>query len=55
MGIQPIVLRSMGYHGQSSYVNYDIRTGRVIGEIDVYTPYSKLPSWAKGFSDERAK
>jgi hypothetical protein len=47
-----IVLRSMGHHGPSSFVKYDIQTSKVIEAVGPsYTPYDKLPSWAKSLVD----
>jgi len=43
-----LIVRSMGYHGPSSYVQYDLATGKVIDSRGPnYTPYAKLPTWAK--------
>jgi hypothetical protein len=43
-----IILRSMGYHGPSSFVQYDLASGKVIDSRGpAYTPYAKLPPWAK--------
>ena len=43
-----VILRSMGYHGPSSFVQYDLASGKVIGSRGPdYTPYVELPPWAK--------
>lgn len=43
-----IIMRSMGRHGPSSYVKYEISSGRVIDSRGpYYTPSRELPSWAK--------
>jgi hypothetical protein len=43
-----VVIRSMGHHGPSSFVKYAIETGKIIDAVGPsYTPYNKLPSWAK--------
>jgi hypothetical protein len=43
-----VILRSMGHHGPSSYVKYDLATARIIDSRGPnYTPYDKLPVWAK--------
>jgi hypothetical protein len=43
-----LIVRSMGHHGPSSYVQYDLSSGKVIDSRGPgYTPYAKLPSWAK--------
>jgi hypothetical protein len=48
-----IVIRSMGHHGPSSYVQYDIITGRVIDSRGPnYAPYDKLPA-AKPLADAK--
>jgi hypothetical protein len=49
-----VVVRSMGYHGPSSYVKYEVTTGRVLGSRGPsYTPYDELPSWAKPLADPK--
>ena len=43
-----VILRSMGYHGPSSFVQYDLASGKVIDSRGPdYTPYAELPPWAK--------
>lgn len=43
-----VIVRSMGYHGPSSYVQYDLASGKVIDSRGPdYTPYAELPPWAK--------
>jgi hypothetical protein len=43
-----VILRSMGYHGPSSFVQYDLASGKVIDSRGPgYTPYAELPAWAK--------
>jgi hypothetical protein len=47
-----VILRSMGYHGPSSFVQYDLASGKVIDSRGPgYTPYAKLPAWAKPLAD----
>ncbi len=36
-----VIVRSMGHHGPSSYVKYEISTGRVIADVGCYTPPSQ--------------
>ncbi|MEY2484215.1 MAG: hypothetical protein QOK24_2743 [Verrucomicrobiota bacterium] len=43
-----------GHHGPRSYVEYDLRSGRVKGEIAGYASYETLPTWAKQVSDDRS-
>lgn len=42
-----IVLRSMGHHGPSSFVQYSLRTGKIIDAVDSFSRYDRLPAWAK--------
>jgi hypothetical protein len=43
-----LILRSRGFHGPSSYVQYDLASGKVIDSRGPdYTPYAELPPWAK--------
>lgn len=46
-----VVIRSMGFHGPSSFVKYQISDGRMLGDVPGYTPYDKLPDWAKQLAD----
>jgi len=47
-----LIVRSMGYHGPSSYVQYDLASGKVIDSRGPdYTPYAELPPWAKPLAD----
>jgi hypothetical protein len=47
-----VIVRSMGHHGPSSYVQYDLASGKVIDSRGPgYTPYAKLPPWAKLLAD----
>jgi hypothetical protein len=49
-----VVVRSMGHHGPSSYVRYDIATGKAADSRGPnYTPYDKLPAWAKPLADAK--
>lgn len=48
-----IAIASMGYHGSQFYIKYDLRTGKVLGQIDQYVPYADLPKWAQPFSDDK--
>ena len=51
-GGKAIVVRSMGFHGPSSYAKYEIATRRLIdARGPSYTPCDKLPSWAKPLAD----
>ena len=48
-----VILRSMGYHGPSSFVKYDLASGKVIDSRGPgYTPYAELPAWAKLLADD---
>jgi hypothetical protein len=43
-----LIVRSMGYHGPSSYVQYDLASGKMIDSRGPsYTRYAELPRWAK--------
>lgn len=43
-----LIVRSMGHHGPSSYVQYDLASGKAIDSRGPnYTPYAELPPWAK--------
>jgi len=46
-----VVLRSHGYHGNSSYVQYGLASGKVINSLSNYVPYAELPAWAKPVGD----
>jgi hypothetical protein len=47
-----LIVRSMGYHGPSSYVQYDLASGKAIESRGPdYTPYAELPPWAKPLAD----
>ena len=47
-----VIVRSAGYHGPASYVQYDLASGKVIDSRgNGYTPYAKLPAWAKPLAD----
>ena len=46
-----LIIKSMGHHGPSSYVQYDLASGKVIDSRAGYTPYAKLPPWAKLVAD----
>ena len=47
------ILRSMGYHGPSSFVQYDLASGKVIDSRgNGYTSYAELPAWAKPLADD---
>ncbi|HKP04783.1 MAG TPA: hypothetical protein VJU77_15630 [Chthoniobacterales bacterium] len=48
-----VIIRSMGHHGPFSFVKYEIKSGRVLGEVHGYTPYDKLPDWAKQLADPK--
>ena len=48
-----VILRSMGYHGPSSFVQYNLANGKVIDSRgNGYTPYAELPAWAKPLADD---
>jgi hypothetical protein len=48
-----VILRSMGYHGPSSFVKYDLASGKLIDSRGTgYTPYAQLPAWAKPLADD---
>jgi hypothetical protein len=46
-----LIIKSMGHHGPSSYAQYDLVSGKVIDSRAGYTPYAKLPPWAKLLAD----
>jgi tetratricopeptide (TPR) repeat protein len=47
-----VIVRSGGYHGPASYVQYDLASGKVIDSRGSgYTPYAQLPAWAKPLAD----
>jgi hypothetical protein len=47
-----LIIKSMGHHGPSSYAQYDLASGKVIDSRGPgYTPYAKLPPWAKLVAD----
>jgi hypothetical protein len=47
-----LIVRSMGHHGPSSYMQYDLASGKAIDSSGPgYTPYAKLPPWAKPLAD----
>ena len=50
-----VIIQSRSYHGPAFYGKYDTRTGKLIHEIGTYTPFSKLPAWAKPVADESSK
>ena len=51
-GDTALIIRSMGYHGPSSFVRYDLTSGDVIDSCGPnYIPYAKLPKWAKPLAD----
>ncbi len=48
-----VAIASMGFHGHQFYVKYDLKTGRVLDQVDQYKAYNELPAWAQPLSDER--
>lgn len=48
-----VIIRSMGYHGPSSYVEYSLDSGKVMAHCEGYTPYDQLPAWAKPLADPK--
>lgn len=42
-----VVISSMGWHGSSQYIRYNVATGAVTGSVEQYKPYKELPGWAK--------
>jgi hypothetical protein len=47
-----IIVKSMGFHGPASYAKYELSTGNLIDSRGpTYTPYDKLPLWAKPLAD----
>ena len=46
-----VILRSMGYHGPPSFVEYALASGKVEKTCEGYTPYNRLPAWAKPLGD----
>ena len=52
-GGSAVAIANMGYHGPLLFIAYDLKTGRVLGQIDEYKPYAELPRWAQPLSDEK--
>lgn len=48
-----ITISSMGFHGHQFYIEYELRTGRVLDQVDDYKPYNDLPAWAQPLSDDK--
>ncbi len=49
-----VTIRSMGYHGPSSFVRCDLMTGKIVDSRGPnYTPYAELPAWAKPLADPK--
>jgi hypothetical protein len=46
-----VVIKSMAHHGPSSFIKYEIKTGRVTGEVQGYHPSEELPDWARPLAD----
>jgi hypothetical protein len=46
-----VVIKSRGRHGPASYIKYSLHTGKVMGSVDLSTPYGQMPSWAQPFAD----
>ena len=46
-----IAMAGMDYHGPDLYIKYDLKTGKVLGQVDDYMPDDKLPKWAQPFAD----
>jgi hypothetical protein len=52
-GGRAVAIRSMGHHGPSSFVKYDVATGAVLDSRGTnYTPYNDLPAWAKPLAED---
>jgi len=53
-GDAAVTIRSMGYHGPSSFVQYNLASGKIIDSRGPsYTPYADLPNWAKSLADPK--
>jgi hypothetical protein len=52
-GDKAVAIASMGFHGNQFYIEYDLKTGRILASVDDYVPYSDLPAWAQPMSDEK--
>lgn len=50
---EAVAIGSMGYHGHQFYIEYDLKTGRILDSIDDYKPYKELPAWAQPLSDDK--
>jgi hypothetical protein len=49
-----VIVKSMGFHGPASYARYELSTSRLIDSRGpTYSPYDKLPSWAKPLADPK--
>ena len=48
-----VAIRSRAQHGPAFYIKYDIKSGAALATVSTYTPYRKLPTWAKAIADER--
>ena len=47
-----LIVRSMAHHGPSSYLQYDLASGKKMDSRGPdYTPYAKLPDWAKPLAE----
>jgi hypothetical protein len=50
-----VVIKSRGRHGPSSFVKYDLFTGRRLGVVGGSITYANLPEWAQPFADDKPK
>jgi hypothetical protein len=48
-----VVIKSRRRHGPACYIKHSLRTGRVIENVEVSTPYDRLPKWAQPYADDR--
>lgn len=47
-----VIIRSMGHHGPSYFVQYDLATGAVIDSREAAFNYAELPDWAKPLAED---
>ena len=48
-----VAIASMSFHGPQYYIEYDLKTGRILDQVDGYRPYNELPAWAQPMSDDK--
>jgi hypothetical protein len=48
-----LVIESMGRHGPCLYIKYRLRTGEVLGTVDISAPGDQLPPWTRAVTGYR--